>query len=153
MAHHVPGLQITTIDLSPAATAVARENARRHRVESRIEFRVGDAFAALTSGREFDLIVSNPPYIPTAAIEALEPEVREFDPRMALDGGPDGLAFYRRLATEGLRWLKSDGRMMLELGHDQALAARGILEAQMWIVEAIESDYSRIPRILIARRS
>jgi release factor glutamine methyltransferase len=98
------------------------------------------------------LIVSNPPYIPSAEIETLEPEVRDHDPRLAFDGGPDGLDFYRRIAAEAPSWLKAGGKLMLELGHDQAAAVGEICEHQMWIVEAIEPDYSRIPRILIARR-
>ena len=140
------------MDISPAALAVARENARRHGVSERVEFIESDGFAALPPGRRFDLIVSNPPYIPSAEIETLEPEVREHDPRLALDGGTDGLDFYRRIAAEAPNWLKPDGKLMFELGHDQAAGVREICERQMWVVEAVEPDYSRIPRILIARR-
>lgn len=152
LAHELPSVRVTTVDISPAALTVARENARRQGVLERIEFIEGDGFAALSSGLKFDLIISNPPYIPSAEIETLEPEVRDHDPRLALDGGVDGLDFYRRIAAEAPHWLKPDGKLMLELGHDQAAAAREIYERQMWIVEAIEPDYSRIPRILIARR-
>lgn len=152
LAHAAPTARVTTVDISPAALVVARENARRHGVLDRIEFLEGDGFNALAAGREFDLIVSNPPYIPTAEIATLEPEVRDHDPRLALDGGADGLAFYRRIAAEASRWLKPGGRLMFELGHDQAAAVREICERHLWIVEAIEPDYSRIPRILIARR-
>jgi release factor glutamine methyltransferase len=152
LAHEHPSVQVTTVDISPAALTVARENARRHGVLERVEFLEGDGFTALPPGRQFDLIVSNPPYIPSAEIETLEPEVRDHDPRLALDGGADGLEFYRRIAAEAPHWLKPGGKLMLELGHDQAAAVREICEGQMWIVEAIEPDYSRIPRILIARR-
>ena len=152
LAHEVPLARVTTVDISPAALTVARENARRHGVNGRIEFLEGDGFNPLAPGRRFDLIVSNPPYIPSAEIETLEPEVRDHDPRPALDGGTDGLDFYRRIAAEAPHWLKPDGKLMLELGHDQADAVREICERQMWIVEAVEPDYSRIPRILIARR-
>jgi len=152
LAHELPSVRVTTVDISPGALTVARENARRHGVLDRVEFLEGDGFAALTPERRFDLIVSNPPYIPSAEIATLEPEVRDHDPRLALDGGVDGLDFYRRIATEAAPWLKPGGRLMLELGHDQAAAVRGICERQMWVVEAVEADYSRIPRILIARR-
>lgn len=152
LAHELPSVRVTTVDISPAALTVARENARRHGVLNRVDFLEGDGFAALPPGRQFDLIVSNPPYIPSAEIEALEPEVRDHDPRLALDGGPDGLDFYRRIAAEAPSWLKAGGKLMLELGHDQAAAVGEICEHQMWIVEAIEPDYSRNPRILIARR-
>lgn len=152
LAHELPAVKVTTVDISPAALLVARENARRHGVLERVEFLEGDGFGALPPGRQFDLIVSNPPYIPSAEIETLEPEVRDHDPRLALDGGADGLDFYRRIAAEAPPWLKPGGKLMLELGHDQAAGVREICERQMWIVEAVEPDYSRIPRILSARR-
>lgn len=152
VTHRLPGAKAWTVDVSPAALAIARENAGRHGVADRVHFLHGDAFAALDPDLRFDLIVSNPPYIPSADIETLDPEVRDHDPRLALDGGADGLEFYRRIAREGGRWLKPGGKLMLELGHDQAAAVGAICEDQMWIVEAILPDYSRIPRILIARR-
>lgn len=152
LAHELPSVRVTTVDISPAALTVARENARRHEVLDRVELLEGDGFAALSPGRKFDLIISNPPYIPSAEIETLEPEVRDHDPRLALDGGVDGLDFYRRIAAEAPPWLNPGGKLMLELGYAQAAAGRGIYEAQMWIVEVIQPDYSHIPRILIARR-
>jgi release factor glutamine methyltransferase len=152
IAHSLPEALVTTVDLSAAALAVARENARQHGVDSRIEFLAGDAFEAIAPGRQFDLLVSNPPYIPSGEIATLEPEVRDYDPRLALDGGADGLDFHRRIAAAALDCLKPGGRLMVELGHDQAGAVREIFSRQMWIVEAVEPDYSRIPRILIASR-
>jgi release factor glutamine methyltransferase len=121
-------------------------------VKGRIEFRCGAGFAALPAGARFDLIVSNPPYIPSAEIDSLQPEVRDFDPRAALDGGPDGLDFYRLIAEPAARCLKSPGKIMLELGDGQAAPVRDIFEAQKWIVETVQQDYTRRPRILIARR-
>ena len=100
---------------------------------------------------EFDLIISNPPYIPSAEIATLQPEVRDFDPRAALDGGANGLDFYRKLAAEAKLFLKPDGRIMLEFGDGQADAVRSIFETQNWIVEAVKEDYSQRARILIAR--
>jgi release factor glutamine methyltransferase len=101
----------------------------------------------------FDLIISNPPYIATAEIETLEPEVRDYDPRGALDGGADGLDFYRRLAVEARDFLKPGGKIMLEFGDGQGDAIRQIFEAQNWIVEAIREDYTRRQRILIAKQA
>jgi len=144
--------RIEAIDLSPEALAVARENAVRHGLAERIQFRHGDGFAAVPAGTQFDLIISNPPYIPSAAIAALQPEVRDYDPCGALDGGPEGLDYYRRLAAETAPFLKSGGRLMLELGDGQAQRVRGILQPQKWIVETIQEDYNHQPRILIARR-
>lgn len=153
IVHEVPAARVTSVDISPGALTVARENARRHDVSNRIEFVEGDGFDVVPPERRFDLIVSNPPYIPSGEIARLEPEVRDFDPQLALDGGPDGLAFYRRIASQAADRLKTGGRLMLELGHDQAAAVTEICERQMWIVEAVVPDYSRVPRILIARRS
>src|SRR5208283_1748417 len=101
----------------------------------------------------FDLIISNPPYIPSAEIAALQPEVRDFDPRGALDGGADGLDFFRKLAAEAKPFLKPGGKIMLEFGDGQVEAVRNIFETQKWIVEAVKEDYSRRARILIAKSS
>ena len=121
----------------------------------RIEFLTGDGFAALKNAgapeRPFDLIISNPPYIASAEIATLEPEVRDFDPRAALDGGADGLDFYRRLAAEAKPWLKPDGKIMLEFGDGQAGAIQQIFAAEKWIVEAVQEDYSHRARILVAK--
>jgi release factor glutamine methyltransferase len=97
------------------------------------------------------LIISNPPYIASAEIATLEPEVRDFDPRAALDGGADGLDFYRRLAAEAKPWLKPDGKIMLEFGDGQAGAIQQIFAAEKWIVEAVQEDYSHRARILVAK--
>ena len=99
----------------------------------------------------FDLIISNPPYIPSAEIATLQPEVRDFDPRAALDGGADGLDFYRKLAMEAKPFLKPGGKIMLEFGDGQADAIRNIFETEKWIVEAVKEDYSHRQRILIAK--
>ena len=91
--------QVVAMDVSADALAVARENAVKHGVAERIRFVQGDGFAALPGGFFYDLVISNPPYIPSAEIASLQPEVRDFDPRRALDGGPDGLDCFRSLAA------------------------------------------------------
>jgi release factor glutamine methyltransferase len=96
------------------------------------------------------LIVSNPPYIPSAEIETLQPEVRDFDPRGALDGGADGLDFYRRIAAEAKILLKPSGKIMLEFGDGHADVIKKIFENEKWIVEAVQEDYSQSARILVA---
>ena len=162
--------KILALDVSPEALETARQNAARNNVVDRIEFIQDNSFAALQnfelrrqvnaledgdmsshSKPIFDLIISNPPYIPSAEIETLQPEVRDFDPRGALDGGPDGLDFYRRFASDAAAFLKPGGKIMLEFGDGQADAIRKIFGAQNWIVEAIREDYNHRPRILIAR--
>ena len=153
LAVRTPTARVHAVDVSADALALARDNAARHQASERIHFHCGDGFSALPQGLQFDLIVSNPPYIPSAEIAALQPEVRDFDPRTALDGGADGLDFYRRFAGEAKAWLQPGGKMMLEFGDGQAEALREIFSAQNWVVEAVVEDYSRRPRILVVRRS
>lgn len=119
---------VTATDLSKEALKVAERNARTHQVP--IRFFQGDLFSALPQSEEktFDVITSNPPYIPTAVIATLEPEVREHEPMMALDGTEDGLKFYRQIAKEAGGWLKSDGAIYLEIGYDQGEAVSGLLK-------------------------
>jgi release factor glutamine methyltransferase len=149
LAMKCPGATITALDVSADALALARENAAKNNVSDRIEFVLGDGFGALTVP-PFDLIISNPPYIASAEIATLEPEVRDFDPRAALDGGADGLDFYRRLAEQAKPFLKTGGKIMLEFGDGQADPIKEIFTAEKWIVEAVKEDYSQRARILIA---
>lgn len=152
LAAKCPAAQITALDVSREALALANENAARNNVAERIQFQQGDGFAALAEGSAFDLIISNPPYIPSAEIATLQPEVRDFDPHGALDGGADGLNFYRLLAAQSAKFLKKDGKIMVEFGDGQAAAIRGIFENEKWIVEAVKEDYSQRARILIAKK-
>jgi release factor glutamine methyltransferase len=146
-----PGLHLQATDISNEALAVARQNAARHELLDRIRFSNGDGFAAVPAGARFDLVISNPPYIPSAELESLQPEVRDHDPRTALDGGPDGLEFYRRFAAGARPYLNPQGRLMVELGDGQADAVRGIFQSQKWVVESVKTDYSRRPRVFIAK--
>ena len=152
LAAKCPNAKITALDVSPDALALAKQNALQNQVAERIEFLHGDGFAALTATTLFDLLVSNPPYIASAEIETLDPEVKDFDPRGALDGGADGLDFYRRLAVEAKPFLKVDGKIMLEFGDGQADDIKKILETEKWVVEAMQEDYSQRARILIAHK-
>lgn len=108
---------VTATDISEAALAIARRNAEKH--SAPIEFLLGSLFAPV-AGRSFDLIVSNPPYIPTADIESLDQEVRDYDPVIALDGGSDGLAFYRTLIPASVDYLNANGWLLVETGIGQA---------------------------------
>ena len=150
LAKKCSAAKIHALDISAEAIAVARENAKRHEVVAQIEFHQGNGFAALPENLKFDLIVSNPPYIATEEIATLEPEVRDHDPKLALDGGADGLEFYRMLAEKSSERLAPKGRLMLEFGEGQAESIKKILEEQKWIVEAIERDYTQRERFLIA---
>ena len=150
LALKCPAAQISALDSSEPALAVARANAARHHVADRLHFLAGDAFAALPPNATFDLILSNPPYIPTAEIPTLDPEVRDFDPVSALDGGPDGLKFYELLARHSARHLRPGGQIMLEFGDGQAPAISALFTAEHWHIDAIQNDYTQRPRILIA---
>lgn len=150
LAIKCPNVKITATDISAEALALAKDNAAQNGVADRIEFLQGDGLATLKNVR-FDLIISNPPYIPADEIATLQPEVRDFDPRVALDGGADGLDFYRRLAVEAKSFLKPDGKIMLEFGDGQAEAIGRIFESEKWIVEAVKEDYSQHARILVAK--
>jgi release factor glutamine methyltransferase len=152
MAAKCPDAKIVATDISAEAIALAKENAARNKVSERIEFLKGDGFVALPAEEQFDLIISNPPYIPSAEIETLQPEVRNFDPSAALDGGTDGLVFYQRISVEAKPFLKADGKIMLEFGDGQAETIRKIFENEKWIVEAVKDDYSQRARILIAKK-
>ena len=148
-----PAARVVATDVSAEALAIAGQNAARNGVADRIEFHCGDGFNAISSGAQFDLIVSNPPYIPSAEITTLQPEVRDFDPNGALDGGADGLDFYRMLAEKAGAFLKPEGRIMLEFGDGQADDVKRLFESQKWVVESVREDYTRRQRILTARRS
>jgi release factor glutamine methyltransferase len=150
IASKVPAARVTALDISPDALALAHTNAAALSVSERIDFIQGDALT-FSASRAFDLVVSNPPYIPSAEITELEPEVKEFDPMLALDGGPDGLSLFRRLAAESGKWLKPGGIFMAEFSDGQEVSLRTLFESENWIVEDIAADYSGRPRILTAR--
>jgi release factor glutamine methyltransferase len=151
LAVKCPAAKVVALDVSAEALEIAKQNAARNGVVERIEFVQGDGLAALNPEMKFNLIISNPPYIPSAEIETLDPEVCDYDPRSALDGGADGLDFYRRIATDARACLKADGKIMLEFGDGQTQAIRKLFEAQNWIVEAIHADYTQRERFLIAK--
>ena len=125
MAKICSNIKVTASDISSAAIAVATENAAKLR--AKVKFVEGDMFAP-HSGKKFDMILSNPPYIRTAMIEILQEEVKAHEPRAALDGGRDGLDFYRTIVDQAADYLKPDGVLMLEIGHDQGEDLRKMLK-------------------------
>lgn len=153
LAVKFPQARICALDVSEGALDVARQNAQRHQVTERIQFYLGDGFAALPAGSRFDLLVSNPPYIPTGELQTLQPEVRDYEPRLALDGGPDGLETMRRLADEAGAWMPKGGCAIIEFADGQDQAVAEIFSKHPWAVDRVEQDYSNRPRILIAYRS
>jgi release factor glutamine methyltransferase len=151
IAHKFPACEVHAIDASEEALQLARTNAQR--VRAKIHFNRGGAIDDLTSPRTFDLVVSNPPYIPDAEVDALQPEVRAYEPRLALGGGREGLDFYQMIAAHAHSRLAASGRVIVELGHGQEAAVRAIFEREGWFVESVIADYAGTPRILIARQA
>lgn len=151
IAKNCPKALIHATDISEEALAVARQNTKIHGLTERISLFLGDGFNAVPPAARYDLIVTNPPYIASNVIPKLEPEVRDHDPRAALDGGPDGLAVIRRIAADGPTFMKPASTLMLEFGDEQAAAMQKIFSALPWQVQSIEKDFSARERFLIAR--
>jgi release factor glutamine methyltransferase len=152
IAHQKKDARVTAVDVSPDALDVAKRNAATHGVADRIAFLQGDLFAPVPSGT-FDLVVSNPPYIAQHEFAGLAPDVREHEPRAALDGGADGLAFYRRIAATVSPFLNPGGKLLLEIGSTQDEAVRALLAEQPGLeVGATLKDMAGLPRVVTAKR-
>lgn len=131
LAHYLKNVHIYSVDISDIALQVATENSRRLGLESKVTFLKGDLFEPLDNlglYRSIDIIVSNPPYIPTKDIEELQREVAEYEPKLALDGGEDGLDFYRRIVNEYDKYLSERGILAMEIGYDQGPAIKKLLD-------------------------
>ena len=148
--HRRPDLRVVAVDIQPEALDLARHNARLLGLE--IEFFLGDLFTPLDARLRgaVDVIVSNPPYVAESEWEGLPAEVRDFEPKVALAGGEDGLLFYRRLAAEAGPWLAPDGMLMAEIGETQGAEIISIFEATGWEAE-ISQDLADRDRFLTAR--
>jgi release factor glutamine methyltransferase len=151
LAHYLPLAVVYATDCSPAALAVAQENARRLNLAGRLVFRQGDFLAPL-GGLPLDALVANPPYIPTGELDKLPPEVQA-EPRIALDGGPDGLAAYRILLPAAPQVLKPGALLALEIGCNQGQAVRDLAAATGAYEDmAVYPDYGGRERCFLARR-
>lgn len=148
---HWPRARMVGYDVNPAAIALTQENAERLRVRDRLELRQTSAIegAGLPA---CELLVSNPPYVPHAAIARLAPEVRDHDPHEALDGGPDGLDVVRELAWRGMRAVAPGGWIALEHGDDQGASVPAVLAQAGWTEVVGHADLSGRPRVTVARR-
>jgi len=155
LAVRLPSAAIVAIDISSPALDVARQNAERHGVADRIQFLPGDLMAPLQQGSfegRVDIIASNPPYVSTSRPDLVERDVRDFEPAIALYGGPDGLSFYKRLLADAARYLKSDGYLVCEIGYGQLDDIRSIADATGWDFANLVEDLQGIPRTLTMRR-
>jgi len=147
----LPNAKISAVDISGRAIQLAKENARLNKVE--IDFIQSDLFNTVDYRLStIDLIVSNPPYITSAEIDNLQPEI-QYEPRLALDGGKDGLEFYRKIISLSPYYLKKDGLLIMEMGFNQAGAIRNIfkISGKFKILEVVK-DYNNIDRVVVARK-
>ncbi len=155
LLHKLPSARAVALDISTAALAVAERNANRHGIGDRLSLVTSDCFAGLgpASGPGFDLIVSNPPYVAEGAIDGLQREVRDFEPRAALIAGEDGLSVIRRLLIESREYLKSGGFLIFEMGFDQHDAVKQLIDQNSWELLEIYDDLQDIPRtVALAKR-
>jgi len=157
LAKHIPDAVIYATDISGDALNLARKNAKLHGVSAKITFLKGDLYQPLLEyglTNKLDAIVSNPPYIPSADLKNLQKEIRDFEPLVALDGGKDGLEFYRKIILGSSRFLKPSGLLALEMGFDQGTRVVGIAR-KLNIFKSIEikKDYSNKDRIFLAVRN
>jgi release factor glutamine methyltransferase len=152
VAQQHKGTQITAVDLSPEAVAVAARNAARHGVTERVRFRCGDLFESIPAGEYFDFVLSNPPYIAGAEIGQLAAGVRDYEPHLALDGGADGYAIFNRIITAAKEHLEPGGYLIVEIGDPQHEETRWRIAAhsEYQLADTIY-DGSRHPRVLQAR--
>ncbi len=149
LAHHLPQARMTSIDISEKALAIAKENAARNQVAGRIRFLHGDLLAPVERER-FDLVVSNPPYIPEADRDTLSVEVRDHEPALALFAGADGLAVYRRLIPAAQEALLSGGSLLMEIGYGQSDSICALLAESDFGKIRFVLDLQGIPRVACA---
>lgn len=146
------GWTITGVDLSASAVEVARRNATRAGLQTGVTFEVGDLFAPLPRGLSVQLITANPPYIPSDVIPTLDIGIRNFEPRLALDGGTDGLAVTRRIIQAAPQWLEPDGILAFEIGYDQGPLACELMQRGGFVDVHTNRDYGGQDRVVSGRK-
>jgi release factor glutamine methyltransferase len=154
LAHYIKDAQVHTIDISPKAIAIAKKNAKKLSLEEKVVFYHGDLLSPIEGILEgkVDLLVSNPPYIPSKDILNLQREVKDFEPLLALDGGEEGLDFYERIIDQGLGYLSNQGKIIFEIGHDQGDRVSGMIR-EMGIFSDIRiiKDLASLDRVVLAK--
>jgi release factor glutamine methyltransferase len=148
----LPSSTAVGLDISEAAIAVARRNSQMHAVDGRLELRESDVFSVLTD-EKFDLIASNPPYIPLREFESVQAEVRDFEPRVALTDDADGLSIIRRIVNGSPKFLRPGGWLLMEIGFQEADDVRELLSQGPWVNTRIADDLQGIPRCVITEYS
>lgn len=150
LAKNLPECSVDAVDISEKALETAGRNIDRHDLDGRVQLIHADLFP--DNGKTYDVIVSNPPYIPTAEIERLMPEVSKYEPRLALDGGPDGLGYYRRMAAGLKSIIKTPGMLALEIAQGQAAEVLGLLgKSFKWNALEVAPDLCGVERVVLAQ--
>lgn len=151
IAKYVENVLVHAVDIKEGTLNLAKENAEGNGVREKISFYRGDIFEPFSnSDVQFDIIVSNPPYIPTESIEHLDTNVKDFEPKIALDGGIDGLDFYRKIIESARKFLKPNGKIFLEIGFDQGKSVAEMLQNEKFTDIVITKDLSGLDRVVQA---
>ena len=148
--HKLTSVRACGLDISKNALKVARSNAEKHNVSTRLALLESDLFGALDE-EKFDLIVSNPPYVPAEDIAGLQAEVRDFEPHIALTDRADGLSIIRRIVNEAPHFLARGGRLLMEIGFNQSIKVAEMFDADRWLEPELFPDLQGIPRLVSAR--
>ena len=148
LAKFLKDVQVISVDISPKALEVAKKNAKKNEVDHKITFIQSDLFKSLTADESFDIILSNPPYIPSKDILKLQMEVKEYEPMVALDGGKDGLDYYREITEKSRHYLKTNGLLAYEIGFDQGLDVSNMLRSGFHDIEIIK-DLQKKDRVVL----
>lgn len=150
LAHYCPESRVVGCDVSQDALSIAKVNSERNGVQNRLELRWGDLFEALGGERGFNIIVSNPPYIETNVMTELQNEVKNYEPHLALDGGQDGLDFYRRIIALAPDYLINGGYLAFEIGYNQGQSVKGLMQQYFHDIE-VYKDIAGNDRVVIGR--
>jgi release factor glutamine methyltransferase len=143
-------VRVVGLDISRDALSVAARNAEKHGTRERLHLRESDLFSALTD-EKFDLILSNPPYVPQRDMASLQAEVRDFEPHWALTDNSDGLSIIRRIVTESPRFLTAHGHLVIEIGFDQSDKVAAMFDSALWFAPELFPDLQGIPRLISAQ--
>ncbi|MDY2735459.1 peptide chain release factor N(5)-glutamine methyltransferase [Intestinibacter sp.] len=149
LAKYLDKSHVVSVDISDIALEIASKNAISNKVDERIDFIKSDVFSNVSDETKFDIIVSNPPYIRKADISGLDRQVKDFEPYNALEGGEDGLDFYRRITEESRQFLKQDGILAYEVGHDQASDVSKIMQQNGFKGIYTKCDLQGFERVVI----
>jgi len=148
LAKYLKKSEIISVDISKKALEVAKENALLNKVSGQIKFIQSDLFENLTDEGKFDIIVSNPPYIKSEEIEKLQVEIKGYEPKLALDGGVDGLDFYRKISNEAIKHLTDNGLLAYEIGFDQGEDIKKMLLNDFYNIEILK-DFQSLDRVVV----